>query len=70
MTKTLVLNQKQSLVLEPKPPYNFDANFHKPSHFPSTDNEWVKGKYWITMLWKNKVLGLKCNNIGTINKSR
>jgi hypothetical protein len=24
--------------LEPKAPYNFDANFRKPSHFPPSDN--------------------------------
>lgn len=62
------LNNKETISLTPKAPYNFDANFHKPSHFPSSDNIWEKGKYWITMLWKKQNLGLKFENKGTINK--
>ncbi|MBS3143562.1 hypothetical protein J4446_01645 [Candidatus Woesearchaeota archaeon] len=57
--KTEELKYKLSMELEPKAPYNFDANFHKPSHFPSSDNIWRKGKYWITMVWKGRYLGLK-----------
>lgn len=67
MTKILILDIKKSIILKPKAPYNFDANFHKPSHFPSSDNVWEKGKYWITMLWKGQGLGLKFENQGTIN---
>ncbi|MEE9525882.1 MAG: hypothetical protein V3V78_04730, partial [Candidatus Woesearchaeota archaeon] len=70
MTKILVLSKKKSLILEPTTPYNFNANFHKPSHFPSSDNIWEKNNYWITMIWKGKKLGLKFENIGTINKPR
>lgn len=66
MSKFLFLRKKTSFILKPKAPYNFDANFHKPSHFPSSDNVWEKGKYWITMLWKGKRLGLKLENLGTI----
>jgi len=51
MVKNLVLNKKKSIILEPKAPYNFDANFYKPSHFSSSDNIWEKEKYWITMIW-------------------
>ncbi|MBU1201487.1 MAG: hypothetical protein KJ583_05005 [Nanoarchaeota archaeon] len=64
------MNEKKSIVLEPKAPYNFDANFHKPSHFPSSDNIWEKGKYWITMLWEGQELGLKFENKGTTNKPK
>lgn len=67
MAKILILDTKKSIVSKPKPPYNFDANFHKPSHFPSSDNLWEEGKYWITMLWKGEKLGLKFENQGTIN---
>ncbi len=70
MVKILILNKKKSVILEPKAPYNFDANFHKPSHFPSSDNIWEKGKYWITMVWKGKRLGLKFENLGTISKPK
>ncbi len=68
MSKVINLNCKKSLILEPKAPYNFDANFHKPSHFPSSDNVWEKGKYWITMVWKGEKLGLKFESKGTIDK--
>ena len=62
------LNQIETFSLNPRPPYNFDANFHKPSHFPSSDNAWETGKGWITMLWQGQPLGLKFVNSGTIDK--
>ena len=67
---TLVLNKKKSLVLKPKAPYNFNANFHKPSHFPSSDCGWERGNCWITMLWKGKKLGLKFEDKGTVVKPK
>ncbi len=70
MGKIIKINKKFSVTLEPIPPYNFDATIHKPSHFPSSDNEWKKGKYWITMVWKGKCLGLKLEDKGTIAKSK
>jgi len=57
-------------MIRPVAPYNFDATIHKPSHFPSSDNEWSKGKYWITMVWKGRYLGLKLENKGTVNKPK
>ena len=70
MAKNIHLKHKSIIILYPKPPYNFDAVLHKPSHFPSSDNEWEKGKYWITMLWQGKYLGLKLENKGTVNKPK
>lgn len=64
------LDKKFSVILKPISPYNFDATIHKPSHFPSSDNEWEKGKYWITMIWKGKYLGLKLENKGTTTKPK
>jgi len=69
-TKPVSLNKKTTFILYPKPPYNFDTTVHKPSHFPSSDNEWEKGKYWITMLWRGKFLGLKLKNKGTMVKPK
>ncbi|MFH1828330.1 MAG: hypothetical protein ABH824_03650 [Nanoarchaeota archaeon] len=68
--ETIELKRKKSLELKPKSPYNFDANFHKPSHFPSSDNFWEEGKYWITMNWEGKELGLKFENKGTIKNPK
>lgn len=68
--KQIELKNKTVAELEPRSPYNFDANFHKPSHFPSSDNIWEKGKYWTTMVWKRQELGLKFENKGTVNKPK
>jgi len=68
--KVTELKRKTSFFLYPRPPYSFDATIYKPSHFPSSDNEWAKGKYWITMLWQGKVLGLKLENKGTNEKPK
>jgi len=54
MTKILALNKKKSIILKPKAPYNFDANFHKPSHFPFSDNVWEKGRYLNSFTSLNK----------------
>jgi len=70
VSKTTVLNRSFSVVLKPTPPFNFDAAIHKPSHFPSSDNVWEKGKYWITMVWKDNVFGLKLENKGAVSKPR
>lgn len=70
MSKTVELKINTVLTIEPKPPYSFDATIHKPSHFPSSDNEWAKGKYWITMLWRDKIFGLKLEDKGTPSKPK
>ncbi len=68
--RTIKLNQKYSVALAPIPPFNFDATFHKPSHFPSSDCHWEKDKYLITMLWRGKYLGLKFGNKGTVSRPK
>jgi len=70
MGKIINLNKKFSIILKPISSYNFDATLYKPSHFPSSDNEWQKGKYWITILWSGKYLGLKLENRGIIVKPK
>jgi len=70
MGKIINLNKKFTVILKPITPYNFDATIHKPSHFPSSDNLWEKGKYWITMIWKGDVFGVKLEERGTIANPR
>jgi len=55
------------LIFYPKPPFHFDASLHKPSHFPSSDNTWVSGVYWITMFWQGHCLGLRLENKGSVS---
>ncbi len=59
------LNQQVDSTMRPRAPYHFDANLHKPSHFPSSDNAWERGTSWITMRWHGKRLGLRLRNMGT-----
>jgi len=33
--KAVALNAKFMVEVKPKPPFNFDATVHKPSHFPA-----------------------------------
>lgn len=70
MKSPKLLNKKKTIIFTPLTPYNFDANFHKPSHFPSSDNYWGKGKYWITMVWQERKLGLKFENLGSKGKPK
>ena len=58
------------MVLRPKPPYAFDANLHKPSHFPSSDNAWEPGQSWITMRWEGRWLGLRLRDAGSVDAPR
>lgn len=64
------LSETRHLSLIPQSPYNFNANFHKPSHFPSSDTAWEDGCCWATMLWNDKALGLRFKNVGTTTKPR
>jgi 3-methyladenine DNA glycosylase/8-oxoguanine DNA glycosylase len=70
MVEPLSLTRKSSFVLVPKAPYHFDANVHKPSHFPSSDNAWEPGTAWITMRWRGMRLGLRLQDRGTIDAPR
>ena len=70
MTKVLVLNKKKSLILEPKAPYNFDKTVYDPSHFPTPIEIWKPGKFWKTIRFKNRILGIKLEDIGTIDKPK
>ena len=68
MNRALRLTHKRVIEVEPTAPFNFDATFHKPDHFPSSDNVWQPGIRWQTMLWQCERLGLKFENRGTTAK--
>ena len=65
MTPLIELNHQKTVLLTPLSPYNFDANFHKPDYFPSSDYTWEEGRFWVTMLWRGQELGLRYENKGT-----
>ncbi|MBU0619383.1 hypothetical protein KKD62_04075 [Patescibacteria group bacterium] len=62
--------KKKTIEFKPKPPFNFDASMHKPAHFASADSQWRPDIRWQTMLWRQKKLGLKFVNRGTVNKPK
>lgn len=64
------LKKIKSVELIPLTPFNFDATFHKPAHFPSGDNFWQPGIRWQTWFWQGKQLGLKFINLGTVAKPK
>jgi len=70
MVPTKSLKHRYQIEITPSSPFNFDATFHKPDHFPSGDNEWQPGFRWQTMLWQNRTLGLVFQNRGTIESPR
>lgn len=70
MIRTLKLDKRVSIEIKPKAPFNFDATLHKPSYFPTADDSYEKGIYWITMVWQGKYLGLKFENKGTVDKPK
>lgn len=70
MARTLKLAKKVSVEIKPKAPFNFDATVYKPSHFPTPDHIWEKGKYWQTMRIDGKILGFKLENLGTIKNPK
>lgn len=59
------LNKFTYEIITPTAPFDFDATFHKPSHFPSNDNEWKTEVRWQTWRWMNTPLGLKFESVGT-----
>jgi len=64
------LKKVKSVKLKPTAPFAFDATFHKPAHFPSGDNFWQPGIRWQTWYRQGKQLGLKFNNLGSVNQPK
>lgn len=67
MKKLIKLKLQKTIRVKPIKPFAFDPTFHKPDHFTSGDNYWKKGVRWQTWNWKNKPLGIKFSDKGTIN---
>lgn len=64
------LNKIYSTTIYPKTPYNFDYSVHNPSHYPTPLSHWESGKLWFSFRFKNKLLGVKFINKGSVNKSK
>ena len=64
------IKRVNKVLLKPTAPFNFDATFHKPDHFTSSDNEWQPDIRWQTWQWKEKEFGLKFENKGTVERPK
>jgi len=64
MTKAIALTHKFIVTVLPKPPFNFDGTFHKPSHFPDKLSEWEQETYWQTIRINSQIVGLKIEDKG------
>lgn len=55
-----------TFALWPRPPFQFDATVHKPSHFPNNLklNAWEPGNYWQSFRFGKQLYGLKVTNEG------
>ncbi|MBU0598330.1 hypothetical protein KKF61_05070, partial [Patescibacteria group bacterium] len=68
--KVIVLKKQCSTEIVPKAPYNFDKTVYDPSHFPTPIEIWKPGKFWKTMRFKDRILGIKFMDVGTISKPK
>lgn len=68
--KTILLNKKTSVLIQPKPPFNFDATVYVPQHFSTPDFEWKSGVLWHSMNFNELCLGIKIENKGVLNKPK
>ncbi|MEK6830139.1 MAG: hypothetical protein AABY15_08550 [Nanoarchaeota archaeon] len=57
-------------IIQPTAPYNFDYSVHNPSHYPTPLNHWESGKLWFSFRFKNKLIGVKFTNQGTVLKPK
>ena len=64
----LELAPELTFSVRPTAPFNFDATVHKPSHFPAASEQYETGRYWQSMLFGGRVLGLRLENAGDISR--
>ena len=62
----MVLKSVKEFEIFPTSPFNFDATFHKPDHFTTSDHLWQPGIRWQSWRWQGEELGLKFVNLGTL----
>jgi len=64
------LKHKVTKKIFPTAPFNFNATFHKPAHFPSRDNYWEQDVRWQTFRYSGKCLGVVFRNTGSVDKPK
>jgi len=64
------LKYKVTKEIQPTALFNFDATFHKPAHFSSSDNYWELGIRWQTFRFLSRDLGVVFKNAGSVDKPK
>ena len=64
----MILAKRSRFEITPSAPFHFDATFHKPSNFPAPFSAWELGKYWQTIRIRDRLLGLRIENVGASMK--
>ena len=68
--RTSLLEEKASVIVTPKSPYNFDATVFKPAHYPDPLKVYETGKYWFALILNKKTYGVKMENLGKTDKPK
>lgn len=66
--RILKLEKSVEACIHPRKPFHFDATMHKPSHFPSSDNYYEKGRFWFTTYFLSRQLGIRILDFGSIDE--
>ncbi len=56
--------------ISPTAPYNFNYSVHNPSHYPTPLSKWEKDKLCFSLRFKNKLIGVRFENLGTVLKPK
>lgn len=64
------LKYKTEIIIAPKSLFNFDGSVYHPAHFPMPTEEYQLGKWWQTMRFQGKLLGIKFQNQGITKKPK
>jgi 3-methyladenine DNA glycosylase/8-oxoguanine DNA glycosylase len=67
MMSEMILGTSHEIKLRPTAPFHFDGTMYKPSHFPSGGSIWKRGTLWVTQRMGDDLLGLKLQNVGTVD---
>lgn len=62
---SILLREKFVFWVAPKPPFSFKGTVYNPSHFPAPTELYETGKFWQTLRFGGKVLGMMMEDKGT-----
>jgi 3-methyladenine DNA glycosylase/8-oxoguanine DNA glycosylase len=61
------LDRQYERTLYPTAPFHFEGTVHKPSHFPSSDEQFDGQSHWQTMRFEGLILGIRLVDTGSVD---